>query len=178
MKYSARSSRHSAIVALVAAAALWFVSFPVLANNSYIVNLKSGATIISKYRPVESDFDPELMLMMTAAGNTVVIPKADIDTIVSDLENRGFGVVIDTSTVVVGRTANDAAVDSDESILSDLSAYSAINSILNITGGFDSSGFAGAAPAAAPAGTIPLNFVSSPVLPVGPAVTGSVVNEN
>lgn len=178
MKRSRTQLRRS-ILALLAAVGLGLAAVPSTAINSYIVNLKNGSTIISKYRPVESHFDESLMMLMTAAGNTIAIPKADIDTIVSDLENRGFGVVIDTTTVVVGRTANDASVESEEAILSDLSTYSAINNILNITGGFNNTaGFSSDVQPASPAGSIPLNFVSSPGLPVGPVSTGSVVDEN
>ncbi|REJ83903.1 MAG: hypothetical protein DWQ36_19295 [Acidobacteria bacterium] len=164
----------------LAVVALLGTVVPALANNSYIVNLKNGSTIISKYRPVTADFDETLMLMMTESGNTIAIEKAAIDTIVSDLENRGFGTVINTTTVVVGRSANDAAVDDEAQILQELSAYSAINNILNIGSGFDASlGSAafGAAPAeAAPAGSIPVSFISTTTPPIGPVAPTTTID--
>lgn len=166
-----------ALVLLVLGLALFvLVAQPAIANNAYIVNLKNGSTIISKYKPVETAFDSNLMLLMTAAGNQIALAKDDIESIVSDLENRGFGTVINTSTIIVGATANDQAEYSEEAMMQDLQAYSAINSILSITSGFDSGGaFAGGGSTipAAPPGTIPVNYVTSPILPVGPVSAGS-----
>ena len=146
------------------------------AHNAFIVNLKNGSTLISKYRPVTAAFDDSFMLVMTSAGNSIAIEKSSIESIVSDLENRGFGVVIDVSTVIVGRSANDAEqLDlSTGGGFQDLQGMLQMQNFANnagaLAGGGQSSGFASPSfdggATNAPSGGISLNFVGTPVIPV------------
>jgi hypothetical protein len=99
----------------------------VVAANSevYIVNLKNGNSFLSKYKPIEAGFDASKVLIMTDVGNTVAIAKDDIAAVLNDSENRGFGTVLDTSTVLIGYTANDAPDLNDPDTAASAAQYQA-----------------------------------------------------
>lgn len=76
--------------------------------EAYRVRLHNGNEFISKYEPKDADFDPNILLIMTEHGNIVALSKDDIAETIADLELRGFGHVIDTTTIEVGWSPNDA----------------------------------------------------------------------
>lgn len=78
------------------------------AAESFIIELSNGNTFVTKQRPERSAFDDDWIEFHTDAGNRIAIPESLVVSIASDLENRGFGTVIDTTTVLIGLSANDA----------------------------------------------------------------------
>jgi len=86
----------ASLVALPAAAAV------------FTVNLTNGATIDSRYRPNQSPSHPEKIMLLTEHGNWISLDKRLVTSIESDVEARGFGTVLDTDTIIIGYSINDA----------------------------------------------------------------------
>lgn len=81
--------------------------------DTLTVTLTNGEIFESRYPPRESDWDPDMVLVMTQMGNWIGVPRQDIASVVSETEARGFGTVIDTVTIDLGWSANDAPVPED-----------------------------------------------------------------
>jgi hypothetical protein len=82
----------AALLAVLAAVAL-----PAAAGD-WVVTLHNGTELVSRYQPEEASWDPEVVLLLTADGNLVGLSRADIASVSSDIESRGFGTVIDDKT--------------------------------------------------------------------------------
>lgn len=91
----------AALLAVLAAAAL-----PAAAGD-WVVTLHNGTELVSRYQPEEASWDPEVVLLLTADGNLVGLSRADIASVSSDIESRGFGTVIDDKTISLGWAPND-----------------------------------------------------------------------
>jgi hypothetical protein len=76
----------------------------------YTVTLHNGTTFESRYAPRESDWDPNMVLVMTEMGNTIGIHRDEVVGAVSEIEAQGFGRPIDAVTVDLGWAANDLPV--------------------------------------------------------------------
>ncbi len=74
----------------------------------FTVTLTNGSTIESRYQPIESPSDPLKMQLLTEFGNWISLEKSAVASVVSDTEARGFGTVLDTSTIMLGASPNDA----------------------------------------------------------------------
>lgn len=77
------------------------------AAGDWVVELENGSQLVSRYQPRESTWDPGVVLLMTADGNTIGLSRSDIVSVRSDIESRGFGTVIDSKTVALGWAPND-----------------------------------------------------------------------
>ena len=95
------------VLALAAAAALLAVP---AAATTWIVELVNGNRFESRYQPEESSWDPTQVLLLTEQGNLIALDRAEIVRVSADVEDRGFGTVIDTKTVSLGILPNDADV--------------------------------------------------------------------
>jgi len=89
------------------------VALPALAET-FTLKLKNGSELVTRYRPQEASWDPDMVMMMTDFGHWVAFPRADIEEVVSDFEARGFGKVIDTTTIDLGIAPNDLPVPGEE----------------------------------------------------------------
>ena len=76
----------------------------------YTVTLHSGGTFQSRYRPQEAPWSAEKILVRNELSNWISLDKADVESVTSDTESKGFGLVIDDSTIELGAAANDAPV--------------------------------------------------------------------
>jgi len=99
--------------AVAAAVALCALASP-LAAEIYHVELTGGNVFDTRYKPEEASWDPTIVLLLTDTGNWIAVPKAEIAGITTETENKGFGKVIDTTTVLLGWAANDAPLPEDE----------------------------------------------------------------
>ena len=81
----------------------------------FTVKLKNGNWFQSRYQPQTAGWDTSKIMVLTEVGNWIALPADEIADITSETENRGFGVVLDTTTIVLGWAPNDA-VDQDEEI--------------------------------------------------------------
>jgi hypothetical protein len=94
-------------LALVCASAV-LLAAP-LAAETYLITLQNGTTIQSRYQPQESSWDAGMVLFMTETGNWIGMKKADIASVEQENNLRGFGFVINPTTVALGWAPNDAA---------------------------------------------------------------------
>lgn len=92
-----------ALLLLVAAAAAH--------ARTFTVTLTNGMTFETRYRPVQSDFDPEISLIMTDRGNWVALRNDEIADVVSEAEASGYGYQLDTTTLYLGWSPNDLVDD-------------------------------------------------------------------
>ncbi|MGE5233301.1 MAG: hypothetical protein ACM3OB_04260 [Acidobacteriota bacterium] len=97
------------IATFVALAAL-LVSLPASAAM-WTIKLHGGGKFQTRYQPQVASWDANRVVFLTEVGNLVSVPKGDIENISSDIENRGFGKVINTTTVMLGEAPNDLAAD-------------------------------------------------------------------
>lgn len=95
-------------VALAFASAL---ALPLLAAaEGYTITLKNGNTFRTRYQPQTASWDAGKILFRTDAGNWVSMASADVTSVASDSENRGFGKVINNTTLMLGAAPNDLPV--------------------------------------------------------------------
>jgi hypothetical protein len=184
---SLRSQRSivGVILAACATAGLLMASAAPADAQVYKVTLKNGNTFTSKYEPEDATYDPSKMVIFTDVGNRIALAKDDVVDVVVDIENRGFGIMLDTTTILVGFTANDAPggeegdEGGDPTLVQMQTPASLLPSVFSGSfpvpgfpeGGFvapgGSSGAAISEPGAFSAG-IPLSFVGGGTVPVVP----------
>lgn len=102
-------------LAAAAAAIVLCASASPAAAEIFHVELADGEVFDTRYQPEEASWDSTLVLLLTDTGNWIAVPKAEISAITTETENKGFGQVIDTTTVVLGWAANDAPLPGEES---------------------------------------------------------------
>lgn len=157
--------------AMILAAALSLVAVPAVAEV-YIVNLTNGNQFLSKYKPIEASYDSEMLLIMTDVGNTIAVAKDSVAEVINDSEHRGFGTVLDTATVMIGYTANDAPDLSDPDTMQ---AYQAQMAQERFQSQFAPAPVYNTPLVAQPnqGGGIPVSFATSGAVPMSP-VQGAV----
>ena len=96
--------------AVLLAAGLLLLAAAPAGAASYIVSLDNGTSFETRYQPEEAAWDSSVLLLLTEFGNWIALAKDDVAGVVTDIESRGFGTVIDTKTVSLGVLANDAPV--------------------------------------------------------------------
>lgn len=74
------------------------------------VNLHNGTTMETSYQPQEASWDAGLVLLQTEVGNWVGVRRDEIESVTSEAPLRGYGVRINTTTVLLGDAPNDAVV--------------------------------------------------------------------
>lgn len=80
----------------------------------YHVTLNNGSVIDTLYEPQEASWDHGMVLVLTDAGNWMGVRKADLASVVSESATRGFGIVINATTVSLGDAPNDLPVPSKD----------------------------------------------------------------
>ena len=94
----------AALLGLVASAA---------SAGLFTVTLTNGTTFETRYRPVEAEWDDNVVMIRTDRGNWIALDKADIADLVSETEVSGFGYQLDTTTIFLGWSPNDIVDDGD-----------------------------------------------------------------
>src|SRR6185295_19208755 len=107
------------VLAVLAFTAIALLAAPIAAET-YLLTLQNGTTIQSRYQPQESSWDAGMGLFMTETGNWIGMKKADIASVEQENNLRGFGFVINPTTVALGWAPNDAA-DPDAAAQADVS---------------------------------------------------------
>lgn len=75
------------------------------------VHLKNGNSFETRYKPKIAGWDENKIVVLTDIGNRITLHKDDVVDITHDTDVRGFGTVIDTTTIVLGWAPNDAPTD-------------------------------------------------------------------
>jgi hypothetical protein len=156
--------------------------------QAYRVTLKNGNTFLAKYAPEEASYDSTKVVIFTDVGNRIALAKDDVEDVSIDIEHRGFGKVVDDTTIVVGWSANDApggeegedgaTPGADGTLMQVATPTSYLPTVFGAaypTPGFPTGGFAasgGAGPTIAEPGSfsagIPLSFIGGGNVPVTP----------
>lgn len=82
------------------------VALPASAET-FTLKLKNGTSFESRYRPQEATWDADTVLVMTDMGHWIGIPRRQVQEVEVETEARGFGKVIDTTTIDLGIAPND-----------------------------------------------------------------------
>jgi hypothetical protein len=90
-------------------AALLLAAAPAAADL-FTVTLNNGTTIESRYQPQEASWDSGMVLLLSEVGNWIGVRKDEVKEVTSEVVRRGFGIPINTTTVLIGNAPNDAAV--------------------------------------------------------------------
>ena len=80
----------------------------------YTVKLLNGNEFETLYRPRLAAEGGDKVLVATETGNWISLPIDAIDSVTSHIEARGFGKVINTTTILIGTAPNDAQVPGEE----------------------------------------------------------------
>lgn len=84
------------------------------AAEYHTVKLKNGNSFDTLYRPRLASEGGDKVLVITETGNWISLPVSAIESVTSHLEARGFGKVINTTTILIGTAPNDAEVPGDQ----------------------------------------------------------------
>lgn len=74
------------------------------------VHLHNGTTMETSYQPQQASWDAGMVLLQTEVGNWVGVRRDEIESVTSEAPLRGYGVRINTTTVLLGDAPNDAVV--------------------------------------------------------------------
>ena len=101
-------------IALFLLAALALVTALPAAAEYYTIKLKNGNEFDSLYKPRLATEGGDKVLVATETGNWISLPVDSIADVVSHIEARGFGKVINTTTILIGKAPNDAEVPGED----------------------------------------------------------------
>lgn len=101
--------------------------------GTFTVTLHNGSSFESRYQPKAASWDDNVILVLDEFGNWVGLERADVKSVISDIEARGYGIVIDTTTKEFGFAPNDAALPDEEGGAQPEQAPSALDRILGQT---------------------------------------------
>jgi hypothetical protein len=98
--------RKAILSALLLCGAL--AAFP-LGAEVFTITLTNGSTFESRYMPRQAAWDPAMIELIVETGNWIALPKNLVQSTVARSESRGFGRIIDTTTLDLGFAPNDVA---------------------------------------------------------------------
>jgi hypothetical protein len=73
----------------------------------YTIRLANGTIFESRYQPKQATWDPKMVTFLTETGLEVALPQGLIADVSAQSETKGFGKVINTTTVDLGFAPND-----------------------------------------------------------------------
>lgn len=73
------------------------------------VTLNNGTVIETAYQPQEASWDPDMVLLLTDAGNWIGLPEADVRSVEEDMQSTGYSIRLGKNTYELGLSANDVA---------------------------------------------------------------------
>lgn len=71
------------------------------------VKMRNGSTIDTLYKPQQATFDPNVVILLSDAGNWIGVNQREIENVISDSEIHGFGVALNFNTIAIGWAPND-----------------------------------------------------------------------
>ncbi|HEV3457623.1 MAG TPA: hypothetical protein VHG32_13755 [Thermoanaerobaculia bacterium] len=86
---------------------VWLSAAPAQAEVFH-VKLRNGTTVDTLYQPQQATWDPNVVILLSDAGNWIGIEQRDIDSVVSESQIRGFGIALNFNTIAIGWAPNDA----------------------------------------------------------------------
>lgn len=89
------------------ALALLLAAAPAVAETLFHVELANGEEFKTFYSPQEASWDSDTILFLNDVGNWMAVPRDQVVEVRSDTEVKGFGKVIDSTTIEIGYLLND-----------------------------------------------------------------------
>ena len=83
------------------------------AAEIYTVTLTNGSLFESRYQPRQAAWDEGMMELATETGLWIAMPKSLVQSVTAMSETKGFGRVIDTTTIDLGFAPNDLPEEMD-----------------------------------------------------------------
>jgi hypothetical protein len=77
------------------------------AGEVYTIRLSNGTTFESRYQPKQAAWDPTFVTFLNEAGNEIALPQSLVVEVAAQSETKGYGRVLDTTTVDLGFMPND-----------------------------------------------------------------------
>ena len=75
--------------------------------ETFTVTLDDGSSFLSRYQPQISPSDESKVMLLTENGNWIALPADRVSGVTTNTESRGFGHVIDTTTISLGFSPNE-----------------------------------------------------------------------
>jgi len=97
--------RHRQLSSLVLAASL-LAALPAAADV-YTIRLTNGATFESRYQPKQAAWDATLVTFVDETGTEIALVQSQIADVASQSEVKGYGRVLNTTTIDLGFMPND-----------------------------------------------------------------------
>lgn len=97
--------RHRPLSSLLLAASL-LAALPAAAEV-YTIRLSNGTTFESLYQPKQAAWDTTLVTFVDETGTEIALPQALIADVTAQSEVKGYGRVLDTTTIDLGFMPND-----------------------------------------------------------------------
>ena len=101
-----RSVSTKFVAAGMVAAGLLAAALPA-AGEVYTIRLTTGGTFESRYQPKQPAWDTTLVTFIDETGTEIALPQALIAEVTAQSETKGYGRVLDTTTVDLGFMPND-----------------------------------------------------------------------
>lgn len=79
-----------------------------LAAAVYTIQLTNGNSFETRYEPEDASYDSGKVVFLDETGLLITVAKSDIASIQSDFESKGYGRMINTTTMELGWAPNDA----------------------------------------------------------------------
>lgn len=73
----------------------------------YTIKLTNGNSFDSRFPPRAASWNPNTVLIYSDWGNWLHVARTDIATVTTETQSKGFGTVINTTTISLGISAND-----------------------------------------------------------------------
>ena len=77
------------------------------AAEVYTIRLSNGTTFESRYQPKQAAWDPTFVTFVNETGNEIALPQSLVAEVAAQSETKGYGRVLDTTTVDLGFMPND-----------------------------------------------------------------------
>lgn len=118
-------------LSLFLAAASLVCALPAAAEV-YTIRLTNGSTFESRYQPKQAAWDANLVTFVDETGTEIALPQSVVADVVAQSEQKGYGRVLNTTTVDLGFMPND--LDQSQQVMA---RYAAMNpeSQLSLGGG-------------------------------------------
>ncbi len=104
--------------------AVWIASCALLlplaaAADVFTITLDNGNTLTSRYQPKLSMPDETKVMLLTDTGNWISLPRERVVGVTSRTELRGFGRVINTTTIALGFAPNEGTAEDEAGAATD-----------------------------------------------------------
>jgi hypothetical protein len=73
----------------------------------YTIKLSNGTTFESRYQPKQAPWDKTLITFLDETGTEIALPQNLVTEVISDSEAKGYGRMINTTTIDLGYAPND-----------------------------------------------------------------------